>query len=87
MQVVLGADERAHADDKEVAEAGEEGDDPDGHAQNQVGQQVLEGRDAVRFGHTGPHVRRVRAVLEVLEVSERRQETGEEIPIEMREHE
>lgn len=76
MQVVLSLDQRPHEDDQEITEASDEGDDPDEHSQHHVGQQVLEGRDAVRIGLTGPDVGRVRAVLECLEIAGRR--TGEE---------
>ena len=71
MQVVFRPDERAHADDEEVAEAGDEGDDPDRHPQDEVGQQVLKRGDPVCVGLALPHVRGVGAILEILEVSER----------------
>lgn len=70
VQVVLGPDQGPHADDEQVAEAGDEGHDPDGHAQHHVGQQVLDGRDAVRVGLARADVGRVGAVLERVEVAE-----------------
>lgn len=69
MEFVLRPDVRAHADDEDVAEAGGGGDHPDEDPQHDVGQQVLEGRDAVRVGLAAAHVRGVAAVLEFLEVA------------------
>lgn len=69
VQLVLGADVRAHANDKDVADAGGGGHHPHEDPQHDVGQQVLEGRDAVRVGLTAAHVRRIAAVLELLEVA------------------
>lgn len=74
MQVVLSSDQRPHEDDQEITKASDEGNDPDGHSQQVVGQQVLEGRDAVSIGLTGPDVGRVRAVLECLEIAGKRTE-------------
>lgn len=69
MEFVLGSDVRAHADDEDVAEAGGGGDHPDEDPQHDVGQQVLEGRDAVGVGFAAAHMRSVAAVLEFLEVA------------------
>lgn len=71
VQVVFGPYDRPHADDQQVTEAGDEGHHPDGHSQHYVRQQVLKRRDAVRVGLTGPDVRRIRTVLELLKVSGR----------------
>jgi len=69
VEFVLGPDVRAHADDEDVAEASGGRDHPHEDPQHDVGQQVLEGRDAVRVGFAAAHVRRVAAVLELLEVA------------------
>lgn len=69
VKFVLRPDVRAHADDEDVAEAGGGGDDPDEDPQHDVGQKVLEGRDAVCVGFAAAHVRSVAAVLEFLEVA------------------
>lgn len=69
VEFVLWADVGAHADDEDVAEAGGGGDDPDEDPQNNVGQQVLEGRDAVSVGLAAAHMRSVAAVLEFLKVA------------------
>lgn len=69
MQLVFGADVRAHANNEDVADAGGRGHYPHKDPQHDVGQQVLEGRDAVRVGLAAAHVRRVAAVLELLKVS------------------
>lgn len=66
---VLRGHEGAHADDEEVAEAGDAGDDPDEDAQDDVGQEVLEGGDAVGVGLAAAHMGRGAAVLELLEVA------------------
>ena len=70
MQLVLRADVGAHADDEEVPQAGGGGDHPDEDPQHHVGQQVLQGGDAVGVGLTAADVRRIAAVLEPLEVAE-----------------
>lgn len=69
VELVLRPDVRAHADDEDVAEAGGGGDHPHEDPQHDVGQQVFEGRDAVRVGFAAAHVRSVAAVLELLEVA------------------
>ncbi len=69
MEFVLWSDVRAHADDEDVAEAGGGRDHPDEDPQHDVGQQVLEGRDAVGVGFAAAHMRSVAAVLEFLEVA------------------
>lgn len=71
MQFVLGADVGAHADDKDVAEAGGGGDDPDEDPQHDVGQQVLKRRDTIRVGLAAADVRSITAVLELLKVAAR----------------
>lgn len=76
MQFVLGADVGAHADDKDVAEAGGGRNDPNEDPQHDVGQQVLEGRDAVRVGLTAADVRSVAAVLELLKITGKRDKRG-----------
>lgn len=58
-----------HADDTEVAQAGDAGDDPDKDTQDDVGQEVLEGGDAVGVGFAAAHVGSRAAVLELLEVA------------------
>ena len=75
--VVLSSDQWPHEDDQQISKASDEGNDPDGHSQHHVGQQVLQGRDAVSVGLTGAHVGRVRAVLERLEIAGRRTEEEE----------
>lgn len=69
VQLVFGADVRAHADDEDVAKAGGGRHHPHKDPQHDVGQQVLEGRDAVSVGLAAAHVRRVAAVLELLKVA------------------
>lgn len=69
MEFVLWADVRAHADDEDVAKAGGGRDHPDKDPQHDVGQQVLEGRDAVCVGFAAAHMRSVATVLEFLEVA------------------
>lgn len=69
MELVLRSDVRAHADDKDVAEAGDSGDHPNENPQHNVGQQVLQGRDAISVGFAAAHVRSVATVLEFLEVA------------------
>lgn len=68
--LVLRGNAGAQADHKHVTEADNECHDPDEHAQNDVGQQVLEGGDAVSVGLAAPHVRGVATVLEALEITE-----------------
>ena len=70
MELVLGADVGAHADDEDVAEAGGCRDDPDEDAEHDVGQHILERGDAVGVGLTAAHVWSVAAILELFEVSE-----------------
>lgn len=72
VQVVLSTNQRPHADDKEVTKAGDEGHDPHRHPQHHVSEQVFEGRDAIRVGFTGPDVRRIGAVLELLKIAGRK---------------
>lgn len=72
--VVLSSDQWPHADDQEITKASDEGNDPDGHSQHDVGQQVLKGRDAISIGFTGTDMGRIRAVLECLEIAGRRTE-------------
>lgn len=69
VQLVLRADVRAHANDEDVADAGGGGHHPHEDPQHDVGQKVLEGRDAVGVGLAAAHVRRIAAVLELLEVT------------------
>lgn len=69
MELVLRSDVRAHADDEDVAKAGGGRDHPHEDPQHDVGQQVLEGRDAVSVGFAAAHMRSVAAVLELLEVA------------------
>ena len=69
MEFVLWSDVGPHADDEDIAEACGGGDDPNEDPQHDVGQQVLEGRDAVRVGFAAAHVGSVAAVLELLEVA------------------
>lgn len=69
VQLVLRADVRAHADDEDVAEAGGGGHHPDEDPQHDVGQQILEGRNAVGVRFAAAHVWSVAAVLELLEVA------------------
>ena len=69
VQFVLGANVRAHADDEDVAEAGGGRHHPDEDPQHDVGQQILEGRDAVGVRLAAAHVRSIAAVLELLEVA------------------
>lgn len=76
VQLVLWADVWAHANDEDVADAGGGGHHPHEDPQHDVGQQVLEGRDAVRVGLTAAHVRRIAAVLELLEVAAAKGEGG-----------
>lgn len=69
VQLVLRADVRAHADDEDVAEARGGRHHPDEDPQHDVGQQVLEGRDAVGVRFAAAHMWSVAAVLELLEVA------------------
>lgn len=69
VQLVLRSDVRAHADDEDVAEAGGGRHHPDEDPQHDVGQQVLEGGDAVGVGLAAAHMGGVAAVLELLEVA------------------
>lgn len=69
MQVVLSTNQRPHADDKQVTEAGDEGHDPDRHPQHHVSQEVLKRRDAICVGFTGPHMRCIGTVLKLLEIA------------------
>lgn len=71
MEFVLRPNVRAHADDEDVPDAGGGRHHPDEHPQHDVGQQVLEGRDAVGVGFAAAHVRSVAAVLELPEVAVR----------------
>lgn len=41
MELVLGANVRAHANDEDISETGGGRDDPDENSQHNVGQQVL----------------------------------------------
>lgn len=74
MLVVLRSDQWPHADDQQITKASDEGNDPDGHSQHHVSQQVLKGRNTIRIGLTGTDMGRIRAVLECLEIAGRRRE-------------
>lgn len=69
MEFVLWSDVWAHANDEDVAEAGGGRDHPDEDPQHNVGQQVLEGRDAIGVGFAAAHMRSVATILEFLEVA------------------
>lgn len=69
MQFVLRADVGAHADDKDVAKAGGGRHHPHKDPQHDVGQQVLERRNAIGVRFAAAHVRSVAAVLKLLEVA------------------
>lgn len=69
MEFVLRPDVRAHADDKDVSEAGGGRNHPDEDPQHDVGQQVLEGRDAISVGFAAAHMWSVAAVLEFLKIA------------------
>lgn len=70
--LVFRGDAGTQADHKHVSKADNECHNPDEHPQNDVGQQVLEGGDAVSVGLAAPHVRGVATVLETLEITERK---------------
>lgn len=74
MQIVLGSYQWPHADDKEVTKARDEGHDPDRNPQHLVSQQVLKRWYAICVGLTGPDMRCIGAVLELLKVSDRDKE-------------
>lgn len=69
MMLVLRTNAGAQTDYEHVPETDSEGHDPNKHTQDDVGQQVLEGRDAVRVRLAAPHVRRIGAVLETFKIA------------------
>lgn len=69
MELVLWTNVWAHADDEDVAEAGGGRHHPYKDSQYDVGQQVLEGWDAISIGLAAAHMRSVATVLELLEVA------------------
>lgn len=71
VELVLWPDVRAHANDEDVAKAGGGRDHPDKDPQHDVGQQVLEGWDAISVGFAAAHMRGIATILEFLEVAVR----------------
>lgn len=69
MEFILRSDVCTHADDKDVAETSGGRDHPHKDPQDDVGQQVFKGRNAVSVGFAATHVRSVATVLEFLEVT------------------
>lgn len=69
MQVVFRPDKRAHANNKEIPKAGDEGHDPDRDTEDYTGKEVFDWWEAVRVGLAFPDMRSVGAVLKFLKVS------------------
>lgn len=78
MELVLRANVGSHADHKDVAEACSCRDDPDEDTQHNVGQKVLERRDAISIGLAAADVRRIATILKLFKVAEKKKDRKKE---------
>lgn len=69
VMLILRSNAGTQTDHEHVPETDNEGHDPNEHAQDDVSQQVLEGRDAVGVRLAAPHVRGIGAVLETFKIA------------------
>lgn len=67
--LILRGDTGPQTDDEDVSEANDEGDDPDKHAQNDVGKEILKGGDSVCVRLAASHVGRISAEFKALEIA------------------